>query len=262
MRTLHQCAGVEGLGGRSSRDFRAEFGRIVSARLWDDDGLRNSGRKPDLYALRQHGTGGIGHGYGFRKAPEDVDFVIVSGAGRESRAVDIEAPVDVKMHGRGCRLMFQLLARMDVVKGRLHESPQERGHAETDLKLAHRFPLRYHPHADSAASFGSARSRLLISSSDKGRYLPICRSPIEIVPIFVRTSFSTFAPRASTMRRTWRLRPSVMVISKNVWRPPESRTRSTFAGRVLPSDNSTPRRRRSSWSSVSSADAFTRYVFG
>ena len=59
----------------------------------------------------------------------------------------------------------------------------------------------------------SALARV-ISSAVSARYLPISSPPISMPPIAVRTSFSTFAPSASTMRRTCRLRPSVMVISK------------------------------------------------
>ncbi len=52
---------------------------------------------------------------------------------------------------------------------------------------------------------------------------------------------TTEASRASTIRRTCRLRPSVMVISNAL-----SPTRVTRAGRVGPSRSSRPRRRRSS----------------
>ncbi len=74
----------------------------------------------------------------------------------------------------------------------------------------------------------------MTSAGVSGRCLPICKSPIKIGPIAVRTSFDTLLPIASTIRRTCRFRPSVIVISMNVWLP-ESRRRDTSAGRVGPS---------------------------
>ena len=66
------------------------------------------------------------------------------------------------------------------------------------------------------------------------RHEPIVRSPIEIGPMAVRTSFKVLLPTASIMRRTWRLRPSVIAISMCVFFA-ESRTRRTSAGSVGPS---------------------------
>jgi hypothetical protein len=82
-----------------------------------------------------------------------------------------------------------------------------------------------------------ARSSLGVSA----RHLPIGSVPITTDPILTRTSLSAFAPSASTIRRTWRLRPSVSVISKWVYLA-ESRTLATFAGRVGPSASSIPSR--------------------
>jgi len=92
-----------------------------------------------------------------------------------------------------------------------------------------------------------------------GRQRPIGSSPIRSDPMPVRTSFSTFAPTASIMRRTCLLRPSVMVSSRKLYFS-LSRNRVTSAGRVGPSLRTTPRRSCSIWSSVMTVDAFTMYV--
>ena len=76
-------------------------------------------------------------------------------------------------------------------------------------------------------------------------------------PMATRTSLSTLLPTASTIRRTCRLRPSVMVISRNVCLP-LSRRRFTSAGRVGPSLSSIPPPKRSICSSLSSVAAFSR----
>ena len=80
-------------------------------------------------------------------------------------------------------------------------------------------------------------------------------------PIAVRTSLRTRLPTASIMRRTCRLRPSVIVISRKV-ELAESRNRFTRAGRVGPSDNSKPSPSFRTASSSRIDEVFTRYVFG
>ena len=82
-------------------------------------------------------------------------------------------------------------------------------------------------------------------------------SPIVTGPIAVRTSLRTLLPTASIIRRTWRLRPSVIVISRKV-ELAESLRRFTTAGRVEPSDNCTPERSCSIASSGKSEEVFTR----
>lgn len=99
--------------------------------------------------------------------------------------------------------------------------------------------------------------RRVSSGRVRRRQVPMGRVPMEMSPMRTRTSFITRAPMASTMRRTWRLRPSVSVISKWVCLP-ESLSFVTLAGRVGPSLSSTPLRSWSSWSSVKSSLALTR----
>jgi hypothetical protein len=94
------------------------------------------------------------------------------------------------------------------------------------------------------------------SSRSSTRHLPISSFPIRTGPIAVRTSFRTLLPTASSIRRTCRLRPSVIVISRKVLFS-RSRSRVTTAGRVHPSSNSTPLRSRSICSSSSTPAAFT-----
>src|SRR5262245_59744095 len=62
------------------------------------------------------------------------------------------------------------------------------------------------------ASLDAARSSARISSVSSDRQSPGASRLSAIGPIFVRTSLITGWPMASNMRRTWRLRPSWIVM--------------------------------------------------
>src|ERR1019366_4149030 len=107
----------------------------------------------------------------------------------------------------------------------------------------------------SAMTFEVALPRSAWTSSGvRLRHLPIGRAPIRTGPMATRTSFSTLLSTASSMRRTLRLRPSVMVISRKLYFS-LSRSRVSSAGRVTPSASSTPWRKRSICASLTRVDA-------
>ena len=68
----------------------------------------------------------------------------------------------------------------------------------------------------SAGAQGSRPPSAATSPRVRGRQRPLARPWMPTGPMAVRTSLRTLLPTASIMRRTWRLRPSVMVISRQV----------------------------------------------
>jgi hypothetical protein len=78
-----------------------------------------------------------------RDAPQDVDFIVIGGTRTDERTVPCERLAHMQMHRRGRRLVFELF-RVNVVKRRLQESPQEREHTENYATGSHSFSLRYH----------------------------------------------------------------------------------------------------------------------
>src|SRR5262245_12905602 len=93
-----------------------------------------------------------------------------------------------------------------------------------------------HPHKV-VASIDAARSSARTSSVSSDRHCPGASCLSAIGPILVRTSLITGWPTASSMRRTWRLRPSWIVM-----RTTFGSTSVAFAGAVIPSSSSTPSR--------------------
>ncbi len=99
----------------------------------------------------------------------------------------------------------------------------------------------------------SARTSSVVS----GRHAPGARRASLTAPMRVRTRRSTFSPTASHIRRTWRLRPSWMVM-RNTPGP----RRETRAGALRsPSPISTPSRRRRIAAGEGSASSAARYSF-
>ena len=106
--------------------------------LWNYD--RRGGNRRGRY---NHTPGqlGIGMQYevrGRRGVPQNVDFIILDG--RILGKTDIFAGKRrVLMHVYQSRrhLVFEVFTRMNVVKRRLQESPQERGQPENDSTASH-----------------------------------------------------------------------------------------------------------------------------
>lgn len=74
-------------------------------------------------------------------APQDIDFVILNGPiSSHARSVTRQRVVHMQMYGNGCRRVFEIFARVNVVKRRLQESPQERDYTENDAAGPHSFP--------------------------------------------------------------------------------------------------------------------------
>jgi hypothetical protein len=106
--------------------------------LWNYD--RRGGNRGGRHS---HATGqfGIRMQYkvrGRRSVPQDVDFIILDG--RILGEMDIFAGkrrVLVHVYKRRRHLVFEVFTRMNVVKRRLQESPQERGQTENDATPPH-----------------------------------------------------------------------------------------------------------------------------
>ena len=84
--------------------------------------------------------------------------------------------------------------------------------SNTEPKVVVPLPNRGSRHRREAGLTGSRplpNSRT--SASVKCRHFPICSSPMRTGPMATRTNSSTLLPAASSMRRTCRLRPSVIV---------------------------------------------------
>ena len=82
------------------------------------------------------------HVRGRRDAPQDIDFIVIGRTRTDEGTVSCQRLVHMQMHRRGRRLVFELF-RVNVVKRRLQESPQERDHTENYAR-SHSFSLRYH----------------------------------------------------------------------------------------------------------------------
>ena len=73
-----------------------------------------------------------------RSVPQDVDFLILDGRILGDTAIVAgKRRVLVQVYGRGRHLVFEVFARMNVVKRRLQEPPQERGQPESDSTDSH-----------------------------------------------------------------------------------------------------------------------------
>src|ERR1051326_2423937 len=138
-------------------------------------------------------------------------------------------------HGRVGELIVAELRRAGEDFLRLRDCEGGRRRGRSNGFRSFRFAARDDNERENGEASHLSRERT--SSAVSSRTAPLARSPMTMSPIATRTSFSTRASSASTIRRTWRLRPSVMVMS-NFDLP----TRSTIAGRVMPSRNSMPRR--------------------
>ena len=75
---------------------------------------------------------------GSRCAPQDIDFIILrGGVSSDTRTVPRKRLVHVKMDGNGRRFVFEIIAGVNVVEGRLQESPQESDQTEDDSTAPH-----------------------------------------------------------------------------------------------------------------------------
>src|SRR5256885_7889610 len=89
-----------------------------------------------------------------------------------------------------------------------------------------------------------ALRRAATSASRSTRQFPSLRRPRRSGPKAVRFSACTRCPTASSMRRTWRWRPSRLTTRSSAAGPGSTRITSTSAGAVTPSSSSTPERSR------------------
>ena len=77
---------------------------------------------------------------GRRGAPQHIDFVVFRGrVSGDTRTVSRKRLMHMQMHGSGHRLALKIFPRVNVVKRRLQESPQERGNTENDAADSHSF---------------------------------------------------------------------------------------------------------------------------
>ena len=74
--------------------------------------------------------------------PQDIDLIVIRRMRRDERTMPSKGLMHMQMHGSGGRLVFELFPRVNVVKRRLQESPQERNHTETDATGSHSFFIR------------------------------------------------------------------------------------------------------------------------
>jgi hypothetical protein len=106
--------------------------------LWNYD---RRGRNRRSWHIHARGRLCIGMQYkvrGRRSVPQDVDFIILGG--RILGEMDIFAGkgrVLVHVYQRRRHLVFEVLTRMNVIKRRLQESPQERSQPENDSNVSH-----------------------------------------------------------------------------------------------------------------------------
>lgn len=79
-----------------------------------------------------------------RNAPQEIDFIVIGGMRTDIRTLSCKHRMYMQMSERRCRWMVQVF-RVNVVKGSLQESPQERVHTQNDATGSHSLSLRYHP---------------------------------------------------------------------------------------------------------------------
>jgi len=82
---------------------------------------------------------------GRRCVPQDIDFIVICRTWSEKCTVTRKRLMHMQMHRGGCRLVFELFSRMNVVKRCLQEPPQEREHTETDAADSHSFSVKIPP---------------------------------------------------------------------------------------------------------------------
>jgi hypothetical protein len=77
------------------------------------------------------------HVRGGRGIPLDIDLIVIRRMRSDERTVPCKGLMHMQMHGSGYRLVFELFPRVNVVKRRLQESPQERSYTENDAADSH-----------------------------------------------------------------------------------------------------------------------------
>ena len=78
---------------------------------------------------------------GGRDAPQDIDFIVIMRSWNNERLMPCQVLVPMQVHEtRGGRVVE--VFRVNVVKRRLQESPQERSHAENDPTGSHSLSLK------------------------------------------------------------------------------------------------------------------------
>ena len=106
--------------------------------LWNYD--RRGGNRRSWH-IHARGRLCIGMQYkvrGRRGVPQNVDFIILYGRILgDTEIVAGKRRVLVHVYQRGRHLVFEVFTRMNVVKRRLQEPPQERGQPESDSTDSH-----------------------------------------------------------------------------------------------------------------------------
>lgn len=59
------------------------------------------------------------HVRGRRCIPQDIDFIVIRRMWSDERTMSCKRLVHMQMYGSGCRLVFELFPRVNVVKRRL-----------------------------------------------------------------------------------------------------------------------------------------------
>ena len=106
--------------------------------LWNYDRRRRDRRSRYIHAPGRFSVGMQDKVRGRRCVPQYVDFIILGRRILGDPGITAgKRRVLVHVYKRGGHLVFEVFTRMNVVKRRLEESPQERGQPETDSTDSH-----------------------------------------------------------------------------------------------------------------------------
>ena len=106
--------------------------------LWNYNRRGGNRRSRHIHAPGRFGIGMQYKVRGRRSVPQDVDFLILGGRIlSETEILAGKRRVLVHVYKRRRHLVFEVFTRMNVVKRRLQEPPQERGQPESDSTDSH-----------------------------------------------------------------------------------------------------------------------------